>query len=706
MEVVKAEIAGRSLSIETGRMAKLANGSVVVRAGDTMVLCTVCAASKARDGQDFFPLAVEYQEKSYAAGRIPGGYFKREGRLSELEILSCRLIDRPLRPLFPEGFMNETQIMVTVISADKENEPEILGLIGASAATAISDVPFKEPVGAVRLGRINGQFVLNPTPAQLESSSEMNMLIAGTESSIIMVEGSAKEVPEDIVVEGLFFAHQEIKKVVALQKELVSKVGKEKMKWEAAARSEAVTQFVRENFTTAVGEALKIKEKTPRNARRDEIKTEAQAKAAEKFADEDATLVQKTVSLTIEDISYEQMRKAIVETKTRIDGRNLTTVRPISIETGVLPRAHGSALFTRGETQALVTCTLGASDDAQKLETLSGGFEKHFILHYNFPPYSVGEAKMSRGPSRRDIGHGYLAERSLSSAVPSPKDFAYTIRLVSEILESNGSSSMASVCGGSLAMMDAGVPGIKPVAGIAMGLIAEGDKMEILTDILGDEDHLGDMDFKVTGTRDGINGFQLDTKISGISLELMKKAVSQAREARLHILSEMDKALSSSRQEISKFAPQRKVIKVRQAKIKDIIGPGGKNIKTVYAATNDQVKVDIDDNGSVTIFSTDPDMIEKAVQMIEALAGEVEVGRVYEGQVRKIMDFGAFVNIAPGTDGLVHISELAEERVKNVTDYLNEGDMVRVKVLEIDRQGRIRLSRKEAMKEEASSSAQ
>jgi polyribonucleotide nucleotidyltransferase len=706
MEVVKTEIAGRELSIETGRMAKLANGAVVVRYGDTMVLCTVCAAGKAKDGQDFFPLSVEYQEKSYAAGRIPGGYFKREGRLSEMEILNCRLIDRPLRPLFPEGFMNETQIMVTVISADKQNEPEVLGLIGASVATHISDIPFKEPVGAVRLGRINGQFVINPSPAQLETQSEMNMLIAGTASSIIMVEGSSKEVPEDIVVEGLFFAHEQIKKIVALQNELHAKVSKAKMSWEAAPRLESVTKFVRDNFTSPLASTLQIKGKTERNQKRDEIKADAKAKVLEKFAEEDAALVQKTVSLTLEDISYEQMRKMIVDTKLRIDGRDLTTVRPITIETGLLPRTHGSALFTRGETQALVTCTLGSSDDTQRIETLMGGYEKNFILHYNFPPYSVGEAKMSRGPSRRDIGHGYLAERSLVSMIPSPKDFAYTIRIVSDILESNGSSSMATVCGGSLAMMDAGVPNLTPVAGIAMGLIAEGDKMEVLTDILGDEDHLGDMDFKVTGTRKGINAFQLDTKISGISLELMKKAVSQARVARLHILDQMDAALANSRSDISKYAPQRRIIKVRQAKIKDIIGPGGKNIKSVYAATNDSVKVDIDDSGSVSIFSTDPDMIEKAVQMIEALAGEVEIGRIYEGQVRKIMDFGAFVNIAPGTDGLVHISELAEERVKSVSDYVSEGDMIRVKVLEIDRQGKIRLSRKEAMKEEASSSAQ
>ncbi|TVQ79568.1 MAG: polyribonucleotide nucleotidyltransferase [Bradymonadales bacterium] len=706
MEVVKTEIGGQELSIETGRMAKLANGAVVVRYGDTMVLCTVCSATKARDGQDFFPLSVEFQEKAYAAGRIPGGYFKREGRLSELEILSCRLIDRPLRPLFPEGFMNETQVVVTVISADRDHEAEVLGLIGASAAVHISDVPFKEAVGAVRLGRINGQFVINPSPQDLDSKSEMNLLIAGTESSIIMVEGSGKEVPEEVMCEGLFFAHNEIKKLVALQNELQKKLGKEKMSWEAERRLEGVEKFVREQFTQKLSEALKVKEKTLRNKARDEIKALAKTQAEEKFSTESPDLVSKTVSLTIEDISYEQMRKAIVEQKTRIDGRDFKTVRPITIETGILPRAHGSVLFTRGETQALVSCTLGSSEDSQRIESLTGAFEKYFILHYNFPGFSVGEAKMMRGPSRRDIGHGYLAERSLSSVTPGIKDFPYTIRLVSDILESNGSSSMATVCGGSLAMMDAGVPGIQPVAGIAMGLIAEGDQKVILTDILGDEDHLGDMDFKVTGTRKGINGFQLDTKISGISLELMQQAMAQAKEARLLILDKMEAALSGSRAEISKFAPQRRTIKVRQSKIKDIIGPGGKNIKTVYAATNDTVKVDIDDSGSVSIFSNDPEMMEKAIQMIEALGGEVEVGRVYEGQVRKIMDFGAFVNIAPGTDGLVHISEIAEERVKSVTDYLNEGDMVKVKVLEIDRQGRIRLSRVEAMREEASSSAQ
>lgn len=692
----RTRVAGKEILIETGRMAKQASGSVVIRMGDTMVLCTVCAASSVRDGQDFFPLTVEYQEKLYAGGRIPGGYFKREGKLTEGEILTSRLIDRPIRPLFPEGFMNEVQLITTVMSQDKEHEANVLALIGASACLQVSELPFKEPVGAVRVGRINGELVFFPSKEMLKKS-DMDILVAGTESSIIMVEGNCLEIDEKTMAETMFKAHKEIQALIQIQKELKAACGKPTMEWKAPERPQTVVDFVRKEFMSPLKSALAIAEKLKRYEAKDKVSSEADEKALAQFADLDAELVGKTVHATLEEMASEIMRKAILEEKRRIDGRDLTTVRPISIEVGVLPRAHGSVLFTRGETQALVACTLGAADDAQRLESLAGDYQKQFILHYNFPPFSVGETKPLRGPSRRDIGHGNLAEGALARMMPNQKEFPYTVRLVSEILESNGSSSMATVCGGSLALMDAGLPNFKPVAGIAMGLIAEGNRMEVLTDILGDEDHLGDMDFKVTGTRDGITGFQLDTKISGISLEVMERALSQARDARILILDKMKEALPESRKEMSPFAPKRLVVKVRQSKIKDVIGPGGKNIKSVVENTG--AKIDINDDGTVQIFSTDPEMGKKAVEMIEALSGEIEVGKIYNGQVRKIVDFGAFVNIAPGTDGLLHISEIAEERVRRVEDYLQEGDFTDVKVLEIDRQGKIRLSRKEAMRE-------
>jgi len=697
-KIFRTTIGGKEITIETGRMAKQAAGSVLIRCGDTMLLATVCAASKMKDGQDFFPLTVEYQERSYAAGRIPGSYFKREGRLSEIEILTSRLIDRPLRPLFVDNFMNEVQLIVTALSADKENEPALLGLIGASAALMISDLPFKEPVAAVRVGRVNGQLVFNPSREVLKNS-DMDVLIAGTESSIIMVEGNCEEIDEKTMAETMFKAHQEFQPLIKLQKEMKAQLGKATMEFKGPERPEAVTQLVRAEAFEPLKAALKMRVKADRYGAKDKIAKDVIAKAQAKFPELEAVTVEKTAKWYLDEISSEIMRKAILDEKTRIDGRNLTTVRPIEIETKVLPRTHGSALFTRGETQALVTVTLGATDDSQSIESISGDVEKPFFLHYNFPPFSVGETKPLRGPSRRDIGHGNLAEGALAAMLPDIKTFPYTIRVVSEILESNGSSSMATVCGGSLALMDAGVPNFKPVAGIAMGLIAEGSRMEVLTDILGDEDHLGDMDFKVTGTRDGITGFQLDTKISGISMEVMTRALDQAREARLFILDKMNAALPASRTEMSEFAPKRHVMKVRQSKIKDVIGPGGKNIKAVVEASG--AKVDINDDGTIQIFSTDPEGTKKAIAMIEALSGEVEVGRIYNGQVRKVVDFGAFVNIAPGTDGLLHISEIAEERVRRVEDFLNEGDFTDVKVMEIDRQGKIRLNRKEVLRERA-----
>ena len=705
MLTLQTRVGDRTVPIETGRMAKQAAGSVVVRRGDTMVLVTACYSPQVRDGQDFFPLTVEFQERTYAAGKIPGGYFKREGKLSENEILTSRLIDRPIRPLFPEGFMNEVQVIATVISADKDNDPDTLGLIGASSALMISDIPFAEPVAAVRLGRIDGKFVINPAKAEL-AKSDMSVLVAATETSIIMVEGDCAQVDEKTMLEGLAFAHKEIQALIQIQKELKQKVGKTKFKWEAPQLPTELVSFVKAFATEKMAAALAIKEKLARYTAKDELKKACVEAAAAQFVKEGSELsedaVKKIVSNQLEVVASDVMRKQILNSKTRIDGRNLTTVRPITIETGVLPRAHGSVLFTRGETQALVTCTLGAAEDSQTIDALTGQTEKHFLLHYNFPPFSVGETKPLRGPSRRDVGHGFLAERSLARMVPNKQTFNYTVRIVSDILESNGSSSMATVCGGSLALMDAGVPVGEPVAGIAMGLIAEGNQFEVLTDILGDEDHLGDMDFKVTGTKKGITGFQLDCKIQGLSMAVMEKALLQARDARLLILDKMNQALSTTREEMSPYAPRIRKITVRQSKIKDVIGPGGKNIKGVIEATG--VKVDIQDDGTVNIFSIDPEMTEKAVELIEALSGEIEIGRVYTGVVRKIVDFGAFVNIAPGTDGLCHISELDDHRVNRVEDVLKEGDRVMVKVLEIDRQGRIKLSRKAAIHEQSKAS--
>ncbi|MDB5038104.1 MAG: pnp [Bacteriovoracaceae bacterium] len=698
MKVFETTVGDKKVTIETGRLAKQAAGSVVVRQGDSMVLTTVCFAKEAKEGQDFFPLTVEFNEKTYAAGKIPGGFFKREGKLSEVEILTSRLIDRPLRPLFPEGFMNEVQIISTVISADKENDTDTLGLIGASAALMISDAPFKEAVAGVRLGRIDGKFVINPTSLQLEKS-EMNVLIAGTDSSIIMVEGDADQADEKDMLEGIFFAHKEIKNLVKLQNEMVKAVGKTKIEFTKVNPPAEIIDFINAQAKGPLTDALKVTDKIKRYTTKDEIKKKVKEAAVEKFTTEDldSKSISKIVANQLEELASQIVRGEIIKNKKRIDGRNLTTVRPITIEAGILPRSHGSVLFTRGETQALVTCTLGAEDDSQTIDSLLGSYDRHFILHYNFPPFSVGEVKRMGGPSRRDIGHGNLAHNGLSRLVPSGKSFPYTIRIVSDILESNGSSSMASVCGASLAMMDAGIPFVEPVAGIAMGLIAEGKDIEVLTDILGDEDHLGDMDFKVIGTKKGITGFQMDTKISGISAAVMEKALMQAKDARLHILEKMNSVLSAPRPEMSKYAPKVKKMTVRQSKIKDVIGPGGKNIKAVIEATG--VKIDINDDGVVNIFSTDPEMTNKAVELIEALTGEVEVGRVYDGTVRKLMDFGAFVNIAPGTDGLVHISELQDGRVNRVEDVLKEGDRCLVKVLEIDRQGRIRLSRKQALAE-------
>lgn len=704
MKVYETKVGGKTLTIETGRMAKQANGSVVVRKGDTMVLATVCVSKEVKDGQDFFPLTVEFVEKTYAAGKIPGGFFKREGKLSENEILTSRLIDRPIRPLFPEGFMNDTQVICTVISADKENDPDTLALIGASAALTVSDIPFSEPVAGVRLGRIDGKFVVNATPSELDARSDMNILVAGTESSIIMVEGDCNQVEEQTMLDGIFFAHKEIQSIIQLQKKMASEVGKPKMTWTAPEVPKEITDFVDTQAKQAMADALKIKEKQERYNAKDALKKKVKEAAIEKFCTEssdwDEKTVAKIVTNRLEVVASDAMRAEILNNKRRIDGRDLTTVRPITIETSVLPRAHGSVLFTRGETQALVSCTLGAADDSQTIDALMGSREKHFLLHYNFPPFSVGETKPMRGPSRRDVGHGFLAERSLARQVPSKDKFPYTVRIVSDILESNGSSSMATVCGGTLALMDAGVHLGDPVAGIAMGLIAEGKRMEVLTDILGDEDHLGDMDFKVTGTRKGITGFQLDTKISGISMEVMQKALHQAKDARLLILDKMLAALPKARAEMSAYAPKIRKITVRQSKIKDVIGPGGKNIKSVIEATG--VKIDINDDGTVNIFSTDPEMAEKAVELVEALSGEIEIGRIYTGTVRKIVEFGAFINIAPGTDGLCHISELADSRVNRVEDVLKEGERCLVKVLEIDRQGRIKLSRKAAMHEKGS----
>ena len=680
---------GRMFKVEAGDLARQASGSVRVQYGDTVVLVTAVASKGPREGVDFFPLMVDYQEMTYAAGKIPGGFFKREGRPSEKEILTSRLIDRPLRPLFPKGYINEVQIVATVLSADEENDPDILGMIGASAALEISDIPFCGPIAGVRVGRIDGKLVCNPINTELKKS-ELDLIIAGNREGIVMVEGGANFITEDIMLEAMIFGHQSLQKALDIQEEMKREIGKPKVIVPPpsvdAELKEKITSFAADRMR----KTLQLRNKAERHRGMDDLYLEA----VEKFAGENGEK-KNEVTAIFSDLERDIVRNMILREKRRIDGRGLKDIRPIDCGVAVLPRTHGSALFTRGETQVLAVTTLGTSSDEQKIDSLIGETYKTFMLHYNFPPFSVGEVKPLRGPSRREVGHGALAERSIARILPNNDNFPYTIRIVSEVLESNGSSSMATVCGSSLSLMDAGVPVKTAVAGIAMGLIKEGDQVAVLTDILGDEDHIGDMDFKVAGTREGITGFQMDIKISGLAHEIMREALTQAREGRIFILDKMAEAIQKPRPDLSIRAPRIVTIMVKQDKIRDVIGPGGKTIRGIIEQTG--VKIEIDDSGKANIASNDLESLEKAIKMVKDLIQEVEVDKIYLGKVKKIVDFGAFVEILPGTDGLVHISQLAPGHVKNVRDVLSEGDEVVVKVLEIDRQGKIKLSRKEAL---------
>ncbi len=679
----------QTLILETGRIAKQATGAVMVTMGETMVLCTVVGAKSPRPGQDFFPLTVNYQEKTYAAGKIPGGFFRREGRPSEKETLTCRLIDRPIRPLFPKGFMNEVQVIPTVMSVDKDQDPDIASLIGTSAALAISGIPFAGPIGAARVGYKDGNYLLNPGYEALEDSL-LSMVVAGTDSAVLMVESEAKELTEDEMLGGVLFAHDAMQPVIEAIKELAAEAGKPQWDWTPAPTNEALEQAVADRVKADLGDAYRISDKMQRQDKVSELR----ARAVEELAGGDqAEFDADDVADMFGKIEKNIVRQRVIDGEARIDGRDLRTVRPISVEVGFLPKTHGSALFTRGETQAIVVATLGTMRDAALVDALEGTFKDNFMLHYNFPPYSVGEAGFMSGPKRREIGHGRLARRGVQSMLPSVDDFPYTLRVVSEITESNGSSSMASVCGTSLALMDAGVPMKAPVAGVAMGLVKEGNKYAVLTDILGDEDHLGDMDFKVAGSANGINALQMDIKIDGITEEIMEAALEQAREGRLHILGEMNKVLDRSRDTISENAPSMVVIKVHPDKIRDIIGKGGATIRSIVEETG--ADIDIEDDGSVRIYAEDAAAKDAAVAKIEEITAEAEVGKIYTGKVARIVDFGAFITILPGKDGLLHISQIAEERVEKVTDYLEEGQEVEVVVLDVDQRGRIKLSMKE-----------
>ncbi len=691
-KVYSVDFGGRALTIETKKVARQADGSCMVRYGDTVVLVTACRAREASEGLDFMPLTVNYQEMTYAAGKIPGGFFKREGRPSEKEVLCSRLIDRPLRPLFPKGYSNETQVIATVMSIDPENDPEVAALVGASAALTISDIPFDGPIAVVRVGRIEGEFVCNPSHAQ-RKESDIDLLVAGTKDAIIMVEGGAQFATEDDLLAAMDFAHDSMQGVIEFQTEMAREIGNEKIALAPIVENSELIGDVSNFASEKIKEAMKIVTKLERYARLKEVSRELLDELSEKYDGDE-----KEIKKAFANLKYTILRESVLDTGVRVDGRGLSDVRQINSEVGLLPRTHGSALFTRGETQAMVIATLGTSDDTQRIDALLGWEYKRFMLHYNFPPFSVGEVKFLRSPGRREIGHGALAERAIVKVFPTEEEFPYTVRIVSEILESNGSSSMASICGASLALMDAGVPIKSPVAGIAMGLIQEGDRVAVLSDILGDEDHLGDMDFKVAGNKDGITAFQMDTKIGGVPSSVLKDAMYQAREGRLHILERMDEAIDTPRADISTYAPRIISIYVKQEKIKDVIGPGGKNIRGIVEKTG--VKIDIDDSGKVSIASADEDAAKAAIELVRGLTQEPEIGKIYVGKVKKILDFGAFVEILPNTDGLVHISQLAHERVKEVRDIVKEGDEVLVKVIEIDRAGKIRLSRKEALGEE------
>jgi len=691
-KVLEADIGGKPLSIETGKVAKQASGSVVVRYGETVVLVSVVSANEERD-MGFLPLTVEYQEKIYAAGRIPGNYFRREiGRPSEKETLTARLIDRPIRPLFPKGYQYETQVIATVLSMDRENDADSLAMIGASAALEISDVPFAGPIACVRVGRIDGEFVVNPTIPELENC-DINIIVAGSRTGVVMVEGGSQQASEKDMLNAIFFGHTAMQPIIDMQVELKEACGKEKREFIPPEKDADLVQMVEGKAATPIREAVLIPEKMERYATLRKVKAEIFEGLGEDYAER-----RKEVYEILSDLQKTTCRKLILDEGRRIDNRAFDEIRPITCEVGILPRPHGSALFTRGETQVLGVMTLGSGQDEQRIETLSGEENRAFMLHYNFPPYSVGEVKRIGGPSRRDIGHGGLSLRALQPILPDKEDFDYTIRIVSEVLESNGSSSMGTVCSGVLAMMDGGVPIKEPVAGIAMGLVKEGGNVVVLSDILGDEDHTGDMDFKVTGTKDGVTALQMDIKIHELSKDIMEKALEQARTGRIHILGKMLEAIESPRDKISPHAPAITTIMINPDKIRDIIGPGGKVIRSIQSETN--TRIEVDDSGTVKIAAVNKEEGDAAKKMINDITAEPEVGAIYEGTVVKIMDFGAFVQIMPGTDGLVHISQLAPQRVSKVTDIVKEGDQIRVKVLEINRDGKIRLSRKAVLNEE------
>ncbi len=689
VHVIEMDLAGRKLRLETGRVAKQAGGAVLASYGDTVVLATAVASQTVKSGVDFLPLTVDYQEKAYAAGKIPGGYFKREGRPSEKEVLTSRLIDRPLRPLFPDGYYYETQVIASVLSADQTGSSDVVGITAASAALALSDVPFNGPVAGVKIGRVNGQFVINPDIAALEVG-DLSLVVAGTEDAVMMVEGGANELPESVMIDAIELAHAEIKKIVAKVLELRALAGRPKRSVPPEEIPSELTEQVRQLVARPIREAILIPNKTARQERLDQVLEEA----VEKLKTDDIHRT-RHIKLVFHSLEYSEVRNMILERGVRADGRGPTDIRGVTCEVGVLPRTHGSALFTRGETQSLAVATLGTTEDEQRIDGLEGEYYRTFMLHYNFPPFSVGEARPLRSPGRREVGHGALAERALRPVIPSKEIFPYTLRLVSDILESNGSSSMATVCGGTLALMDAGVPIKEPVAGIAMGLIKEGNRVMVLSDILGLEDHLGDMDFKVTGTQHGVTALQMDIKIAGITPALMRQALDQAKTGRLYILERMKDTLAGPRSTLSPFAPRIFTMKIKQDKIREVIGPGGKTIRGIISDCG--VKINVEDSGVISIAAVDEASAKKAIEVINRIIEEVEVGKIYLGTVRKIMDFGAFVEILPGTDGLVHISQLAHHRVKAVSDEVAEGDQIMVKVLEVDRQGKIRLSRKEAM---------
>jgi len=689
LSIVRKEVdfGGQRLCLETGRMARQADGAVLVTLGETMVLVTAVGRRELKPGQDFFPLTVNYQEKAYAAGRIPGGFFKREGRPSEKETLTARLIDRPIRPLFPKGFMHEVQVIATVLSVDQENDPDIPAMIGASAALAISGIPFQGPIGAARVGYVDGQFVLNPS-FQTLARSQLDLVVAGTRQAVLMVESEAQELPEETMLSAVMFGHESFQPVIACIEDLAAEVGKSPWAWQAPSLDPALQEAISAAALEPLREAYGLLEKQARSKRLDEIRSallEQFGGSSGEHGDVVRTVVKK--------LETQIVRGRVLEGAPRIDGRDHVTVRPIQIEVGIMPRTHGSALFTRGETQALVIATLGTKGDEQIVDALQGESRDRFMLHYNFPPFSTGETGMVGSPKRREIGHGRLAKRAVAAVLPSESEFPYSLRVVSEILESNGSSSMATVCGASLALMDAGVPLKAPVAGVAMGLIKDGDRYAVLTDILGDEDHLGDMDFKVAGTQNGVTALQMDIKIDGITREIMATALEQAHAGRLHILSRMNAVLAEGRSQLSGYAPRIISMRIHPDRIRDVIGPGGKVIRALTEETG--ATIDIQDDGTVTIASVNGEAGEAARRRIELLTADVEVGMIYDGKVAKIMDFGAFVTILPGRDGLLHISQISTERVNDVRDYVKEGQSVRVKVLEVDRQGKIKLSMKD-----------